>query len=274
MHINTVLTLQEGRRLEFKEKLPTRSDLAKTIVAFANDAGGDIYLGVSDKPRAVVGLPEDNLVELEEQISNIIYTRCYPSILPDISFIAHDDKHLIKIAICRGSMPSYYLKESGKIEGTFVRVGSTNRKADQSIIDELERKRRNVSFDSEPVWDKQVRVLAIDSFNLMYQEKVGNVLDDATLKKLELIKNDRGLDYPTNALILFSDDVLRNQYFHFAKVECARFKGTGSDEFIDQKSILTNITRQPEEAYNFVLRHINKGAFVKVFTRKRDMNTL
>jgi predicted HTH transcriptional regulator len=80
----------------------------------------------------------------------------------------------------------------------------------------------------------------------------------------------QGTKYPTNALILFSDDPLRNSMFHYAKVECARFKGVSSDEFIDQKSITTNIATQAEEAYNFVLRHINKGATVEgVYTVSR-----
>ncbi|MCF8375855.1 MAG: ATP-binding protein, partial [Bacteroidales bacterium] len=74
MKINEILQLTEGRRLEFKETLPSRADLAKTVIAFANDAGGDIYIGVQDNPRSITGLPEDELVELEEQISNIIFT--------------------------------------------------------------------------------------------------------------------------------------------------------------------------------------------------------
>lgn len=41
-------------------------------------------------------------------------------------------------------------------------------------------------------------------------------------------------------------------------------------DFLAQKSITTNITTQAEEAYNFVLRHINKGATVKgVYTISR-----
>ena len=32
----------EGRKLEFKGKLSTRSELAKTVIAFANDAGGEL----------------------------------------------------------------------------------------------------------------------------------------------------------------------------------------------------------------------------------------
>ena len=87
---------------------------------------------------------------------------------------------------------------------------------------------------------------------------------------MELTKELQGVVYPTNALILFSDDELWNELFHFAKVECARFKGTGSEEFIDRKSIHTNIVTQAEEAYNFVLRHINKGAVIQgVYTITR-----
>lgn len=45
----------------------------------------------------------------------------------------------------------YYLKDKGKLKGTYIRVGSTNKLADETIIAELERRRRNISFDSEVV---------------------------------------------------------------------------------------------------------------------------
>ena len=142
--------------------------------------------------------------------------------------------------------------------------------ADEEIIAELERRKRNVSFDSELVADKPAEALNTGTFNAVFREKTGEELRKQTLKKLELTKELQGVVYPTNALILFSDDELRNELFHFAKVECARFKGTGSEEFIDQKSVQTNIATQAEEAYNFVLRHINKGAIVEgVYTVSR-----
>lgn len=99
MNIKEILNQPEGRRLEFKAKLPENSDLAKTMVAFANDAGGDLYIGVADDPREVVGLDEDKLVAIEEKISNIIFGRCYPAILPEIKFISEGDKHLIQVTI-------------------------------------------------------------------------------------------------------------------------------------------------------------------------------
>lgn len=44
--LTDILHQPEGRRLEFKESLSTNSDLAKTILSFANDAGGELYLGI------------------------------------------------------------------------------------------------------------------------------------------------------------------------------------------------------------------------------------
>ena len=156
------------------------------------------------------------------------------------------------------------------MKGTYIRVGSSNRLADEEIITELERRKRNVSFDSELMMDKAANELNIENFKQEYQDKTGETLDAQALRKLELIKDVSGTEYPTNALILFSDDELRRSLFAFAKVECARFKGTGSEEFIDQKSISSNIAVQAEEAYNFVLRHINKGAIVEgVYTVSR-----
>lgn len=111
--------------------------------------------------------------------------------------------------------------------------------------------------------DKPANDLNLDSFKAVFKEKTGEELSTQALKKLDLVKEMQGADFSTNALILFSDDPLRNTLFHYAKVECARFKGVGTEEFIDQKSITTNIATQAEEAYNFVLRHINKGATVE-----------
>lgn len=270
MPLKTIIKQPEGRRLEFKEVLPENAELANTIIAFANDAGGELYIGVRNNPREIVGLPEDELTKIEEQISNIIFDRCYPAILPDITFLTEDDKHIIRVTIYRGSTPPYYAKDKGKLKGTYIRVGSSNRLADNEIISELERRKRNISFDSELVMEKPVNELNIDAFKQEYQDKTGETLDIQAQRKLELVKTVSGTEYPTNALVLFSEDTLRNSLFPFAKVECARFKGTTSEEFIDQKSILSNIATQAEEAYNFVLRHINKGAVVEgVYTVSR-----
>jgi predicted HTH transcriptional regulator len=42
--IKNLIKQPEGRRLEFKETLPEHADLAKTVIAFANDAGGELLI--------------------------------------------------------------------------------------------------------------------------------------------------------------------------------------------------------------------------------------
>ena len=270
MDLKEIIQQPEGRRLEFKEVIPTKAELEKTIVAFSNDAGGVLYLGVRDEPREVVGVPEADLIRLEEQVSNIIHDRCHPVIIPIISSVVFDGKYLLKVEIYRGSNLPYYLKALGKKEGTYIRVGSSNRKATDEIITELERQKRNISFDSELIFEKALSDIDIANLLTFYKEKAGEDLDENTLKKLHLIAPYQDSLKATHALILFSNDPLRGEMFPYANVDCARFKGTTRHEFIDKKTIENNIALQAENAYEFVLKHINKGATVKgVYTKDR-----
>jgi predicted HTH transcriptional regulator len=41
--LSEILKQPEGRKLEFKETIPSKANLAKTIISFANDAGGEFY---------------------------------------------------------------------------------------------------------------------------------------------------------------------------------------------------------------------------------------
>src|SRR5699024_2523467 len=67
----------------------------------------------------------------------------------------------------------------------------------------------------------------------------------------------------TNAFVLLTGD-----YFPFAKRQCALFKGTERDIFIDKKEYTGPIYEQIENAYQFVLRHINLGAEINGLNRK------
>ena len=60
MKISEIIHQPEGRRLEFRQELPTVADLCKTIVAFANDAGGELFIGIRNEPLEIVGISEDD----------------------------------------------------------------------------------------------------------------------------------------------------------------------------------------------------------------------
>ncbi len=271
MKLHDVIKLPEGRRLELKEILPGATELAKTIIAFANDAGGEIYIGIKDKPRMVVGIPAEDLILVEEKISNIVHDLCEPLIRPDIMVVQAEDKYLMRIVIHKGSNTPYHLKNKTMEAGTFIRVGSTNRLASPEIIAGLSRQRQNASFDSELVHTKDLKEINISSFAGQYAETTGEPLSEKVLSKLELIRLENGKMHASNALILLSDDEIRRQLFPFAIVECARFKGFSPGNFIDQKTIDVNIGLQADQAYQFVLRHISQGStdYVGVYRTDR-----
>lgn len=86
-------------------------------------------------------------------------------------------------------------------------------------------------------------------------------IKDMTLEKLEdfglLCKVGRDR-YPTHAF-----DLLTDNHNKAAKIQCALFKGISRDIFIDQKEFDGPIQEQVNEAYQFVLRHINMGANIE-----------
>ncbi len=137
----------ESRRLEFKELFPKGEQLARTAVAFANGAGGRIVFGVKDSPRDIIGVDEGILFDLEERINNCIFDQCAPAIVPEVYLQSVSDKTLLVVEIFPGSNKPFYLKNKGKRNGTYIRIGSTNRKASIEMIEELERQKRKVSFD-------------------------------------------------------------------------------------------------------------------------------
>ncbi|HPB01395.1 MAG: RNA-binding domain-containing protein [Bacteroidales bacterium] len=270
MKLQEIIKLPEGRRLEFKQKLPASADLTKTIVAFANDAGGDVYIGVQNNPRKLTGIPEDELLKTEEKIASIIHDNCCPVIVPDITFPVENGCYLIRVQIHRGSDFPYHLKSKGIHGGTYIRIGSTNRLADDSIIEELQRRKRNISFDSEPLHGNAISDFDLSSFEKQFKELSGENLTQATLKKLLLIKESRGKQLPTNALALFADYESRKDLFPYSKVECARFKGVSTETKMDDKTITDQIGLQPAEALKFVERHVDKESVIDgAYTKSR-----
>src|SRR5213593_2315698 len=57
MDLVEILKRPEGKTLEFKRDLSSPDGALKTIVAFANTAGGTLLVGVEDRSRHVRGVP-------------------------------------------------------------------------------------------------------------------------------------------------------------------------------------------------------------------------
>lgn len=136
----------ESKTLELKRQLPRHEQIAQTAVAFANTSGGKLIIGVDDH-RKIAGVAETDIFTLQDQITSIILDRCYPSLLPEIYTSNINGKLVLVVEIFRGNLMPYYLKAEGKNNGTYLRIGACNRKAELLQLVELERQRINQSFD-------------------------------------------------------------------------------------------------------------------------------
>ena len=56
MKIEELLTLSEGKTLEYKQDLSSPKNILKTLAAFANTAGGVLLIGIEDGSKAVLGI--------------------------------------------------------------------------------------------------------------------------------------------------------------------------------------------------------------------------
>ena len=239
----------ESKTLELKAALPQRDQIAKTVVAFANTSGGKLVIGVDDD-RQVVGLGEGDVLDLQDRVASIVFDRCYPAILPEIYSANVQGKLVLVVEVFRGNLLPYYLKSVGKNEGTYLRVGATNRKADFEHILELERQKRNQSFDEEICREQALDELDLTPLVARFAAR-GKPLDEQKLKNLKLIALEQGTLWPTQGLM-----ILLGALPHVV-VKCARFKGTDMSVFLDRKEYGGELLGQLEQAEGFIKNHIH-----------------
>lgn len=243
----------EGKTIEFKRTLPDGNHIAKTVIAFSNMAGGKIIIGIEDKTARVIGINDDEAMDFPDKISNIIHERCHPFILPEIYLVHINDSKVLVVEVFPGALKPYYLKNKGKRDGTYIRVGATNKKADMEMIMELERQKRNISFDEELDYELDEKSLDLEQLKTDFHRYTGRSLDYNRLLNLKILVEEHGKIYPTVGGLLLAG---KTDYMEYARIKCARFKGTNMDIFIDQKEFTGPLYRQVEEAMKFAHTYI------------------
>jgi ATP-dependent DNA helicase RecG len=193
---------------------------------------------------------------LQDKIASIIVDNCSPGIMPEIYSVNIENKLVLVIEVVRGNLKPYFIKSLGKANGTYIRIGATNRAADLETISELERQKRHVSFDEEICYD--VEFSQLDTSPLLEKfENIGKPLNNEKLENLKLTKSENGKVYPTNALM-----IILGKFSH-CTVKCARFKGTTMSVFTDKKEYGGDIFSILDNTQSFVLNHINLKGEIK-----------
>ncbi len=75
----------------------------------------------------------------EERLTNLISDRITPRLLPEIEILPWRRTQALAVQVHPSPSRPHYLVREGLTGGAYVRVGSTNRRADSEMIEEFRR---------------------------------------------------------------------------------------------------------------------------------------
>jgi ATP-dependent DNA helicase RecG len=257
-----LLEQPEGKTIEFKQDLSSSKSMMKALVAFANTAGGRLIIGVSDD-RQILGV-EDPLSQ-EERLCSMIADSIVPRLVPNIEMITIEDKTLLIAEVFLSSSRPHFLRSEGAEKGVYVRLGSTNRQADQELIAELRRTVEGVAFDEMPMPELSIDDLDTKAIAQSVREKYP--VDKTELQTLKLLVSHQGRLVPSKgAIILFGRE--RNLSFSDVWVQCGRFTGTDKSDIFDHIEIYDHLPLAVDSIMLFLKKHAMRGADFSEIRRK------
>ncbi len=265
MRIVQLLKAPESKILEFKRDLSSPQNLLKTLVAFANTAGGRVIIGVEDKTRRPVGI--ETPLDEEERLCNLIADAIAPRLVPNVELTTVDGKTLLVVEVFLSNSRPHYLRSQGPDTGVYVRLGSTNRQADRELIAELRRTVEGVSFDEMPMPELTVNDLDLEAIRRTF--KGIREIDEQALYTLKLLVEHQGKPVPSKGGILLFG---RDRTFHFPDcwVQCGRFIGQDKARIFDHIELYDHLPPAVDSIMLFLKKHAMRGAdFSEI--RRRDV---
>jgi ATP-dependent DNA helicase RecG len=263
MDLVELLKRPEGKTLEFKRELSAPEGALKTIIAFANTAGGTLLVGVEDRSGHVRGVSEP--LDLEERLASLISDQVAPRLMPEIEILPWRRTQVLAVRVYPSPSRPHYLERTGPDGGVYVRVGSTNRRADRELVEELRRFGRGEAFDEQPMPDLDSEALDFRAASESFAPVRRIVRRD--LETLRLVTDHQGRKVPTvGGVLLFGRD--RQRHFPDAWIQAGRFRGTDKSRILDRTEIRSQPVQAIEEAIAFVQKHGLHGAEIGAVRRR------
>jgi ATP-dependent DNA helicase RecG len=243
----------ESRKLEFKQSLPQGNSIIRTAVAFANSGGGKLIIGIEDKTKKIIGIDPNKIEDILEMLTQSLFDSISPKIDFEIFTYALKNKNIIVIEVFPGNSMPYFIQTKGKEQGTYIRVGATNRLADSDFRASLERQKLHISYDEEIARGFSEKDLDIKSLSIFFKKTTGRNLSSADLVNLKILKLSKNKKRPTVGGLLVCG---KKQFGDSNTISCALFKGDTVTEFLDQKEMSGPLYQQVEGAMSFLKQHI------------------
>lgn len=253
MDLLDLLRKPEGKGLEFKRDLSGRAGLVRTLVAFANSAGGVLLVGVEDRTGHVRGVRKP--LDVTEALANIVSDSISPRLVPEIVLLPFRGTQVVAVQVHLSPLRPHHVKAEGPESGTYVRVGSTNRRADADLIEEMRRSVRGESYDEQPMTDLDSEAIDFRAASESFADR--RALQRRDLETLRLVTDHQGRKVPTvGGMILFGRD--RERYFPDAWIQAGRFASTDRAQISDSAEFREHPVTAIEDVIGFVEKHTSK----------------
>ncbi len=254
--LNNIITKSDGKTLEFKRDSASPTLLMKTLVAFANTAGGRLIIGVGDD-RQIVGLKAP--LDEEERLRSLIADSIAPHLFSNIELITINETTLLVVEVFVSALRPHWLKAEGHEQGVYVRIGCSNVQADRALIAELGRSAEGISFDEMPMAE-----LSKDDLDLVAVQKFFASdwrLDEQALVTIKLLTSYQRRLVPTRgAILLFGKE--RALHFSDCWVQCGRFTGTDKALLFDHSDIHDHLPQAVDGIMQFFRKHTRQEAAI------------
>lgn len=263
---------KESAILEFKQELPNKQQIIKTIVAFCNLFGGKLIIGIDDN-RNIIGVPEQDIDALILSLEQSIYQSCTPAILPSIYTQRSLDKLLLIIEVSQGMSKPYFVRSQGLNEGTFIRIGASTMLANASMIQTLAWQSKGFASDEIPVHyapESSLNQKKIKQF--LQQKKIPSSMNniEKILLSYHLMMEEHNQRYMSiGGILLFAQEPQR--FFPEAFIICSHFRGISGREVIATRDCTGTLTEQLEHALAFIFERLNKQFTIKNTKREERL---
>lgn len=250
MTLTDLLKQPEGKTLEFKRDLSSPTGVLRTVVAFANTAGGTVLIGVEDGTRHVRGVVDP--LALEERLANVLSDGIAPHLVPDIEVLPWRSTNVLAVQVYPSPARPHYLKAAGLEAGVYVRIGSTNRRADDELVAELRRTSLGKPFDEQAMPELDADALDFGAASECFSgvRKFG----PADMETLRLLVPHQGRKVPSvGGVLLFGRQ--RETHFPDAWIQAGRFAGVDKARIVDSAALHGPLPKVAQEAVDFVQRH-------------------
>ena len=136
MNIKKLILQGEGTLLDFKKTITSTEKIAKSLVAFANNRGGQLLIGVADD-GTIKGVKSED--EERYMITKSAHQFCKPALEPTFEEVYVDDKLVLIVNITKSDMKPHYALDENKKWWVYFRVNDKSILASKIIVDVLKR---------------------------------------------------------------------------------------------------------------------------------------